>query len=116
VQRALAIWQGHAGFAQRIGVCLNNLGRICEERGQTEQGIALHRQALALRQRSLGEHEDTAFSLGNLGVALAAAGYWAEAAARLREAVALYGKLGRGDSAEAQSYRSNLAICEQTIS
>ncbi len=54
-----------------MGTCLNNLGRLYEECGQLDRGIALHRKAVALRQDVLGDHEDTAFSLGNLGVALA---------------------------------------------
>ena len=62
------------------------------------EGIALHRQAVALRTRLLGDHEDTAFSLGNLGVALASGGEWQEAAATLEQAVAMYEKLGLGQS------------------
>ena len=97
----------------QLGVCLNNLGRICEERGQLAEGIALHRQAVALRRELRGEHEETAFSLGNLGVALASAGQWDEAAATLQDSVSMYDRLGLGMGAEAQGYKKNLEICHQ---
>ncbi|MFC4677863.1 DUF4125 family protein [Desulfovibrio legallii] len=99
-----------------LGTCLNNLARLREEHGDAREGIDLHRQALALRQRLLGEcHEDTAFSLGNLGVALASDGQWAEAADTLARALDCYGRLGRADGPEAQGYRHNLEVCRQAL-
>ena len=100
---------------QQMGTCLNNLGRLYEERGLPEQGIALHRQAVALRQSVLGDHEDTAFSLGNLGVALASAGQWDEAASTLEAAVACYARLGKSAGPEAESYRKNLDLCRRVL-
>lgn len=114
LRRALAIWE-KAGYAEKCGTCLNNLGRIFEERGQLEQGIRYHRQALALRQKVQGEHEDTAFSHGNLGVALATAGHLEEAVSHLQEAVAMYGRLGKGDGPEARGYGGNLQRCRQLL-
>lgn len=111
--RAKNIWESLGTCKPQLGVCLNNLGRICEERGQLDEGIALHRKALALRRAALGEHPDTAFSLGNLGVALASAGQWNEAAAALQDSLALYARLGQQDCAEAAGYRRNLEICMQ---
>lgn len=114
--RAKAIWEAQDGpVPPELGVCLNNLGRICEERGQFTEGIALHRRAVALRRELLGEHEDTAFSLGNLGVALASDGQWEEAAAVLAEAMGLYTRLGKGESPEAVGYRANLAVCREAL-
>lgn len=115
MRKAKAIWEKQGFCVPQLGVCLNNLGRICEERGQLEEGIALHREALALRKELLGEHEDTAFSLGNLGVALASAGQWSEAAATLNNSVNMYDRLGLGGGAEAQSYRKNLEICQRAM-
>ena len=112
MRRAQAIWE-KIGNREKLGTCLNNLGRICEERGQLAEGIALHRKALAMRQQAQGEHEDTAFSHGNLGVALATAGQWAEAEEHLRAAVDMYERLGKGECPEAQGYRRNLEICLQ---
>ena len=63
----------------------------------------------------MGEHEDTAFSLGNLGVALASDGQWEEAAAVLAEAMGLYTRLGKGESPEAVGYRANLAVCREAL-
>ena len=117
--QAKGIWEELARASgvpdQQLGTCLNNLGRLYEERGLTEQGIALHRQAVALRQSVLGDHEDTAFSLGNLGVALASAGQWDEAVSTLEAAVACYGRLGKGTGPEAASYRKNLDLCRRAL-
>lgn len=69
--KARDVFEKQSGDESRMDVstCLNNLGRIHEERGNLEQGIALHRQAVAIRKELLGDHTETAFSLGNLGVA-----------------------------------------------
>lgn len=115
LRRAQSVWEKQAVPVSELGTCLNNLGRIYEERGQLEEGIALHRQAVALRRELLGEHHDTAFSLGNLGVALATAEYWQEAATTLREAVTVYQRLGLGDSPDALGYSNNLGVCLQAL-
>lgn len=112
---AREIWEAEDPVPPELGTCLNNLGRIEEERGHFAEGIALHRQAVALRTRLLGDHEDTAFSLGNLGVALASGGEWQEAAATLEQAVAMYEKLGLGQSELAQGYRGNLDVCRRKL-
>lgn len=116
LQRAMQIWQAQPEPSPRLGTCLNNLGRIEEERGNHAQGIALHRKAVDLRRSLLGEcHEDTAFSLGNLGVALAASGQWHEAADILESALACYARLGRYKGPEAEGYRKNLAVCRKAL-
>ena len=116
LQRAKKIWQAQPELTPRLGTCLNNLGRIEEEKGNHAQGIALHREALALRRSLLGEcHEDTAFTLGNLGVALAASGQWHEAADILESALACYARLGRYKGPEAEGYRKNLAVCHKAL-
>ena len=112
---AREIWEAQDPTPPELGTCLNNLGRIEEERGRIAEGIALHRQALEVRSRLLGEHEDTAFSLGNLGVALASGGQWEEAAATLERCVAMYEALGQGASELAESYRKNLAVCRNRL-
>ena len=114
--RAMQIWQAQPEPSPRLGTCLNNLGRIEEEKGNHAQGIALHREAVALRRSLLGQcHEDTAFSLGNLGVALAASGQWHEAADILESALACYARLGRYKCPEAEGYRKNLAVCRKAL-
>lgn len=116
LQRAMQIWQAQPEPSPRLGTCLNNLGRIEEEKGNHAQGIALHREAVALRRSLLGEcHEDTAFSLGNLGVALAASGQWHEAADILESALACYVRLGKHRSPEAEGYRKNLGVCRKAL-
>lgn len=114
--RAQAIWERQNPTPPELGTCYNNLGRIQEERGHLAEGIALHRKALALRGDLLGGcHEDTAFSLGNLGVALASDGQWAEAADTLEAAVACYARLGRSGSPEAVGYKRNLTVCRKAL-
>ena len=116
LQRAMQIWQAQPEASPRLGTCLNNLGRIEEEKGNHAKGIALHREAVALRRSLLGEcHEDTAFSLGNLGVALASDGQWHEAAASLQAAVEMYDRLGLGNGEEAPGYQKNLEVCLQAM-
>lgn len=113
--RAKGIWEAQATPAPELAVCYNNLGRLNEERGQYERGIAWHRQAVALRRELLGEHPDTAFSLGNLGVALASAGQWEEAVRVLEECLACYAHCGRTGGYEVEGYRRNLEVCRQAL-
>lgn len=61
-----------AGF--NMSTCLNNLGRIAEERGEAGVGCELHRKAVEIRRELCGDGPETAFCLGNLGTALLAAG------------------------------------------
>lgn len=114
VRRALAIWEAQ-GNREKMGTCYNNLGRIHEERGDLDAGVAWHRKALALRERVQGEHEDTAFSHGNLGVALAMAGHLEEAAEHLQAAVDMYGRLGKAQCPEALGYAENLGVCRSAL-
>lgn len=115
IRRARAIWEAQPGpTPQEVGTCLNNLGRIHEERGDMAAGIAFHRQAVAFR-RALPDREDLAFSLGNLGVALAQDGQWREACAALEEALELYAALGKGNGPEARGYADNLAVCRRAL-
>ena len=115
ILRAKAIWEAQPGpTPQQVGTCLNNLGRIHEELGDMAGGIAFHREAVAFR-RTQADKGDLAFSLGNLGVALAQGGQWREAAAALEEALAIYAALGKGESREARGYAANLDICRRAL-
>ena len=115
ILRAKAIWEAQPGpVPPQVGTCLNNLGRIHEELGDVKGGIAFHREAVAFR-RTRENKEDLAFSVGNLGVALAQGGEWREAAAALEEALALYAALGKGESREARGYAANLDICRRAL-
>lgn len=113
--KAKDIWENPARpNAEKAATCMNNLGRIYEERGDFATGIAWHKKAVAAR-RLLPNRQDLAFSLGNLGVALAQAGQWAEAVARLEEAVGLYRETGLSDSRECRGYAANLEICRKAM-
>ena len=109
--RALRMWEQQPGMAFGVSTCLNNLGRIYEERGDLDTGIAFHRQSVAIRRKLLGVHVETAFSLGNLGTALAAAGYWDEAAETLKDCLEQYAQAGSSDGRQVEGYRQNLAVC-----
>lgn len=113
---ALRVWEARDGRRSRhVATCLNNLGRLCEERGEVRRGVDLHREAVSIRRELLGAHPDTAFSLVNLGVALLSAGAFAEGAHTLKDALALYETLGLGTSSEAETCRVNLDTCRRLM-
>ncbi len=115
-REAMGIWERRFGHRSvEVSTCLNNLGRIEEERGHLEQGIALHKEAVSIRKELLGTHRETAFSLGNLGTALATAGHWQEAVDTLEEALACYAAAGVTSGFEIEGYRANLALCRKAL-
>lgn len=114
-RRAMSIFKELGGREADISTCLNNLGRICEERGETEQGIAYHRESVTLHRKTFGKHPQTAFALGNLGVALASAGYFAEAVSTLEECLQVYAEAGISTGREVEGYRKNLEICRRAL-
>ncbi len=116
VRSAMEIWKRLNGEdSLQVSTCLNDLGRICEETGRIDEGIALHRACLAIREKVLGRHPETAFSLGNLGTALASAGRWAEASAVLERALSCYAECGRIDGEAVDGLRSNLEVCRRAL-
>lgn len=113
---ARQLWEKQLGAESlELSTCLNNLGRIYEEMGREEEGIAHHRKALAIRRKVLGDHPETAFSMGNLGTALAAAGKWEEAATVLEQAIACYARCGHAEGRDIEGYRRNLNICKKAL-
>ena len=113
---AKALWEKQKGpESLEVSTCLNNLGRIYEEMNRPEEGIAHHRAALAIRRRVLGDHPETAFSMGNLGTALAAAGKWRDAAEMLEEAIACYARCGHATGNDIEGYRRNLNVCRSAL-
>ncbi len=114
-RKAMTLFEQLGGHEADISTCLNNLGRICEERGEIEQGIAYHRESVELHRKAFGEHPQTAFALGNLGVALASAGRFAEAVATLEECLVVYSRAGIDTGREVEGYRKNLEICRRAL-
>lgn len=113
---AKKLWESQRGpESLEVSTCLNNLGRIYEEMGREEEGIAHHKAALAIRRKVLGDNPETAFSMGNLGTALASAGKWEEAAEMLEEAIACYARCGHASGNDIDGYRRNLNICRQAL-
>lgn len=116
VRSAMEIWKRQNGEESlQVSTCLNDLGRICEETDRIDEGIALHRACLAIREKILGTHPETAFSLGNLGTALASAGRWEEAASVLERALSCYAECGRIDGEAVEGLRRNLAVCRSAL-
>ncbi len=114
---ALELWTAQRGVESlEVSTCLNDLGRICEETNRLTEGIALHRACLSIREKRLGTHPETAFSLGNLGTALASAGQWREAAIMLERSLECYAKCGRVSGGSIEGLRRNLDICRKALS
>ena len=114
-RQAKELWEQEFGPESiQVSTCLNNLGRICEETDRIEEGIVWHRAALAMRQKLLGEHPETAFCYGNLGTALAMAGYLEESVTMLEASVACFEKCGDGGH-DVTGYRHNLEVCRQAL-
>lgn len=112
-RQAMEVWE-ELGNREKAATCMNNLGRIKEEQGKLAEGIAWHQKAVAER-RLLPDKGDLAFSLGNLGVALASDGQWEQAAAALGEAIELYAALGLAESRECAGCEYNLDICRKAL-
>lgn len=115
-RKAMTLWEKERGSeCLEVSTCLNNLGRIYEETDRLEEGIAYHKSALALRRKLLGEHPETAFSMGNLGTALASAGRWQEAADMLQSALDCYARFGQTTGESIEGLRRNLEICKSAL-
>ena len=112
VREAMRIWEARDGRRSRhVATCLNNLGRLNEERGELRKGVQLHAEAASIRREVLGDDPETAFSLGNLGVAQLVVGDFQDAFLSLGQALTCYERLGLQDSPDALAYRTNLDIC-----
>lgn len=115
-RQAKELWEQELGpESLQVSTCLNNLGRIYEETDRAEEGIVCHRAALTIRQKLLGDHPETAFCYGNLGTALAMAGYLEEAVEMLTAAVDCFEKCGDNGGHDVAGYRRNLEICRQAL-
>ena len=114
IEEAMRIWSAVNGpESMEVSTCLNNLGRIKEEQGKPLAGAKLHQQAVDIRKKILGDHMETAFSLGNLGSALAEGGKLQEAITALKESLACYERIGKLDTIEAKTCRQNLTRCQE---
>lgn len=71
-----------------LATIMSNLGTAAHNRGDNKAAERWHRQALAIRQRAFGPHDDiVAYSLGNVAVALGEQNEWASAESLHRAAL-----------------------------
>lgn len=96
-----------------VSTCLNNLGRIYENKAHFAKATRFHGEACVIRQALLGNHVETAFSLANYSAALMGDGQWGQAVEGFNMALVMYKKLNMLDSPEADVCRQNLATCKE---
>lgn len=114
LEQAMRLFEQHYGpHSMQVSTCLNNLGRLHESNGDPHLGAQLHEQAVNIRLDILGDHPETAFSLGNWGAALAADGQWDKALAALTRALECYTRLNLSDGDGAEVCRQNIYVCEK---
>lgn len=98
-----------------VATCLNNLGRILENRDRGEEAAPLFIEAAAIRTKLQGCHPDTAFTLLNCGTCLAGLARYAEGAQYLNRCREMYVELGMENSPYMRSCRDNLMICFNAV-
>lgn len=103
----------HGEHSFEVSTCLNNIARLYELTGRSEEAFAYHEQALAIRRTLRNGTSDLAFSLVNYATALAEYGLPEKAEPLFGEAVALYETLGMQDTAIAHTAQNNFAICRR---
>src|SRR5262249_37325120 len=90
----------------------NNLARCLEDLGKADEALPLHRKALAIRQKALGDgHPHTAISCNNVAACLEDLGKADEAVPLYKNSLATFeNALGEGHPDTATGY-NNLARC-----
>ena len=87
-QRVLALRRRTLGVHVQTAQALNDYAALLLADGRAEESIALHREALAIRRRLLGDtHPHVAQSLSQVGWALQSEGRYVEAEGLYREAL-----------------------------
>ncbi len=69
---------------------LANLGNTYNNRGHTEQALAMYQRAVGTYRRTIGDHPTTAFNLVNVAAAASTLGRDDEALAALRESLGIF--------------------------
>ena len=90
---AAASLDGHEGGPLLRARLASSLGLALEAKGRSDDALAQHRRALALRESALGpDHWEVGASLNNIGIALQKKGLLAEALASFTRARDLYAR------------------------
>lgn len=113
---AMNIWKEEKGAeSAEVADCLNNLGRLFEEKGDLDEAINLHQQAIDIKVKVFGDHDQTAFSYMNKGLSLMVAKRFAEAETALVDAVECCKRIGKAESEICKASEENLRICREQM-
>ncbi len=99
LQKGLDLRRANGADASTIASSWHNLGMVASDRDEFDEALADYREALALREKTIGEHNpEYQHSLTNYGVTLGRAGKTAEAIPVLERSLALARDLFGDDS------------------
>ena len=113
---AMNIWKEEKGSeSAEVADCLNNLGRLFEEKGDIDEAIKLHQQAVDIKVKVFGDHDQTAFSHMNKGLSLMMAKRFVEAEAALVDAIECCKRIGKEESEISKASIENLRICRDQM-
>ncbi|MEZ6853072.1 tetratricopeptide repeat protein [Halodesulfovibrio aestuarii] len=116
LMESITIWTHEKGHdCAEVADCLSNLGRLREEQGKPEEALELHQQAIEIKKQVFGDHEQTAFSIMNKGLAYMLLQQFQEAKNSLEEAIKCCERIGQDDSELAKACKQNLSICMQQL-
>lgn len=100
----------------QVATCLDALGKLRILCNEKREGTDFYRQALDIKLKVLGDHEMTALSLGETGLAEALLENWEEAADLLSRSLECFEKLGVDANAGRPAvFREKLALCRKVL-
>ena len=98
----------------RLPAAINNLGALYQRQGRYDEAAPLHRQALELREKILGqEHPDVAQSLNNLATVYVEQRRYAEAVPLYERAISIWKKTRGDDYYKIGAALNNLATLHE---
>ena len=112
LMESMALWKQAKGpKSDQVGDCLNNLGRIREQRGYYRDAVDFYEQVVDIKRSLYGDHEQTAFAMMSKGIALMESGAFKEANIVLQESVDCCTRVGIGSGQIANACAENLRVC-----
>jgi eukaryotic-like serine/threonine-protein kinase len=109
LQKGLDLRRGNGADASTIASSWHNLGMVASDRGEFDEALADYREALALREKTIGERNpEYQHTLTNYGVTLGRAGKNSEAVPVLEKSLALARELFGDDSDNTASVQNEV--------